>query len=118
MQAVERCVKLHVVTGASSLVCGQNSRDGFISSKIESRQKKPSFETKREFKVLLRMIKRKEGWVGLGWDPKYSYLLVAGSGLTQNLCIEIRVKLRTVHFIKSFINDCISVYLKKLIYII
>ena len=48
-QTVKRCVKL--VTKASSLVCGQNSRDGFIRSKIESRQKMPSFETKREFKV-------------------------------------------------------------------
>ena len=47
-QAVERCVKL--VTEAS-LVCGQNSRDGFIRSKIESRQKMPSCETKREFKA-------------------------------------------------------------------
>ena len=34
-QAVERCVKL--ATEASSLVCGQNSRDGFICSKIKSR---------------------------------------------------------------------------------
>ena len=48
-QAVERCVKL--VTEASSLVCGQNSRDGFIRSKIKSHQKMPSFETKREFKA-------------------------------------------------------------------
>ena len=48
-QAVERCVKL--VTEASSLVCGQNSRDNFIRTKIKSHQKMPSFETKREFKV-------------------------------------------------------------------
>ena len=48
-QAVERWVKL--VTEASSLVCRQNSRDGFIRSKIESRQKMPSFETKQEFKA-------------------------------------------------------------------
>ena len=40
----------------------------------------------------------KGGWFGLEWDPKYSYLLVVGFGLTQNLCIEIRV----VHFIKMF----------------
>ena len=43
-QAVEKCVKL--VTEASSLVCRQNSRVGFIRSKIESHQKMPSFETK------------------------------------------------------------------------
>ena len=48
-QAVERCVKL--VTEASSLVCGQISRDGFIRSRIESRQKMPSFETKRQFEI-------------------------------------------------------------------
>ena len=48
-QAVERCVKL--VTEASSMVCGKNSRDGFIHSKIESHHKMPSFETKREFKA-------------------------------------------------------------------
>ena len=48
-QAVERCVKL--VTEAFSLVCGQNSRDGFIRSKIESSQKTPSFKTKLEFKA-------------------------------------------------------------------
>ena len=34
-QAVKRCVKL--VTEASFLVCGQNSRDDFICSRIESR---------------------------------------------------------------------------------
>ena len=49
MQAVERGVKL--VTEASTLVCGQNSRDSFIRSKTESRQKMPSFETKQEFKA-------------------------------------------------------------------
>ena len=46
-QAVERCVKL--VTEASSLVCGDESRDGLILSRIESRQKMPNFETKRQF---------------------------------------------------------------------
>ena len=48
-QAMKRCVKL--VTEAFSLICGQNSRDGFIRSKIESRQKMSSFETKRKFKA-------------------------------------------------------------------
>ena len=48
-QAVKRCVKL--VTEASSLVCGQNSRDGFLRSRIDSHQQMPSFETKREFKA-------------------------------------------------------------------
>ena len=48
-QAVERSANL--ITEASFLVCGQNSRDGFICLKIESRQKMPSFETKREFKA-------------------------------------------------------------------
>ena len=47
-QAVERCVKL--VTEAS-LGCGQISRDGFIRSRIESRQKMPSSETKRQFEI-------------------------------------------------------------------
>ena len=46
-QAVERCVKL--VTEASFSVCGQKSRDGFIRSRIESRKKMPTFETKRQF---------------------------------------------------------------------
>ena len=48
-QAVERCVKL--VTEAASLVCGEISRDGFIRSRIESRQKMPSYETKCQFKI-------------------------------------------------------------------
>ena len=48
-QAVERCVKL--VTEASSLVCSSDARDGLILSRIESRQKMPSFETKRQFVV-------------------------------------------------------------------
>lgn len=48
-QAVERCVKL--VTEASSLVCSSDARDGLIRSRIESRQKMPSFETKRQFVV-------------------------------------------------------------------
>ena len=50
-QAVERFVKL--ITEVSSLVCGQNSRDGFIRSKIESRQKMPSFETNESLVSLL-----------------------------------------------------------------
>ena len=48
-QAVERCVKL--ITEASTLVCGQNSRDSFICSKIKSRLKMTSFETKQKFKA-------------------------------------------------------------------
>ena len=48
-QAMETCVKLD--TKASFLVCGKNSRNGFIRSRIELRQKRPSFETKREFKA-------------------------------------------------------------------
>ena len=48
-QAVERCVKL--VTEAASLVYGQISRDGFIPSRIESRQRMLSFETKSQFEI-------------------------------------------------------------------
>lgn len=46
-QAVERCVKL--VTEASSSVCGQEARDGFIRSRIASREILPKFETKSDF---------------------------------------------------------------------
>lgn len=48
-QAVERCVKL--VTEASSAVCGQQSRDGFIRSRIESRMKMPCFNSKKDYKI-------------------------------------------------------------------
>lgn len=46
-QAVERCVKL--VTEASLKVCGPEARDGFIRSRIASRQALPKFNTKSEF---------------------------------------------------------------------
>jgi hypothetical protein len=46
-QAVERCIK--VVTEASQSVCGENRRDGFIRTRLESRAKMPIFETKRDF---------------------------------------------------------------------
>jgi hypothetical protein len=48
-QAVERCVKL--VSEASSAVCGTDSRDGYIFSKLSSRNVMPSFNTKREYKT-------------------------------------------------------------------
>jgi hypothetical protein len=43
-RAVERCVKM--VTEASSKVCGAESRDGFITSSLESRDVMPLFNTK------------------------------------------------------------------------
>jgi hypothetical protein len=46
-QAVERCVK--IVTEASRCVIGENSRDGFIRNRIESRSKMPSFGHKNQF---------------------------------------------------------------------
>lgn len=51
-QAVERCVKL--VTAASSLVCGEAARDGFIRARIASRQLLPEFETKTQFLKVLK----------------------------------------------------------------
>lgn len=48
-QAVERCVKM--VTEASLNVAGEKARDGFIRSKIKSREIMPNFETKRNFNV-------------------------------------------------------------------
>lgn len=48
-QAVERCIK--VVTEASQSVCGENRRDGFIRTRLESRAKMPVFETKRDFNM-------------------------------------------------------------------
>lgn len=48
-QTVERHIKL--VTEASSSVCGQVRRDGFIRSKIKSKSLVPKFETKKEYKV-------------------------------------------------------------------
>jgi hypothetical protein len=46
-QAVERCVKL--VTDASNSVCGQEQRDGFIRSTLQSRKILPVFNTKADF---------------------------------------------------------------------
>lgn len=46
-QAVERVIKL--VTEASSAVCGENKRDGFIRARLLSRQQMPNFETKKQF---------------------------------------------------------------------
>jgi hypothetical protein len=48
-QAVERCVKL--VTKASLAVCGTASRDGFIRSRLESRQVMPVFHTKSQYRL-------------------------------------------------------------------
>ena len=62
MQAVERCVKL--VTEAFSLVCGQNSRDGFIHSKIESRQKMPSFEKNESLNLIADDLNMKKDGLG------------------------------------------------------
>lgn len=47
LQAVERHIKL--LTKASATVCGQEARDGFIRTKIESRDKLPKFDTKQQF---------------------------------------------------------------------
>ncbi|CAH1106158.1 unnamed protein product [Psylliodes chrysocephalus] len=44
-QATERCV--HLVTEASSKVCGEKKRDGFIKSRIESRKLMKSFNSVR-----------------------------------------------------------------------
>lgn len=46
-QAVERVIKL--VTEASTAVCGENKRDGFIRARLLSRQQMPNFETKKQF---------------------------------------------------------------------
>ncbi|CAH1113005.1 unnamed protein product [Psylliodes chrysocephalus] len=48
-QSTERCV--HLVTEASSKVCGEEKRDGFIKSRIESRKLMKSFNSKSEFKL-------------------------------------------------------------------
>ena len=46
-QAVERYIKL--VTEASAAVCGAESRDGYIQSRLASRKLMPSFNTKSEY---------------------------------------------------------------------
>ena len=48
-QAVERVIKL--VTVASSKVCGQTSRDGYIRAALQSRKVIPTFNTKNQFQV-------------------------------------------------------------------
>lgn len=50
-QAVERGVKL--VTEAAKKVCGENARDGFIRSRLESRKLMPKFDTKSDFMSML-----------------------------------------------------------------
>lgn len=46
-QAVESAVKL--VTNASTSVCSEKSRNGYIKAKLEARKNLPSFETKAEY---------------------------------------------------------------------
>ena len=48
-QAVERMIKL--VTVASSKVCGQTSRNGYIRAALQSRKVIPTFNTKNQFQV-------------------------------------------------------------------
>lgn len=48
-QAVERSIKL--VTEASTSVCGQNQRDGYIRAKLTSQNLMPKFETKKDYKM-------------------------------------------------------------------
>ncbi len=54
-QAVERYVKL--VTETSAAVCGNDTRDGFIRSRIESRTELrtelPKFETEGQYRKVL-----------------------------------------------------------------
>lgn len=46
-QAVERMIK--IVTEASIKVCDPKKRDAFIRAKIQSRNKMPKFESKKDF---------------------------------------------------------------------
>lgn len=46
-QSVERCVKL--ITEASLKVFGEDSRDGYIRSKLQAREHLPSFENKGQY---------------------------------------------------------------------
>lgn len=48
-QSVERCVKL--VTEASLAVCGEESRDGFIRSRLQARLVMRVFNTKSEYRA-------------------------------------------------------------------
>ena len=47
-QSVERHIRL--VTEASENVCGQERRDSYIRSKLQSRLLMPKFETKADYK--------------------------------------------------------------------
>lgn len=49
-QAVERCIEV-VTEAASQSVCGENRRDGFIRTRLETRAKMPVSETKRDFNM-------------------------------------------------------------------
>lgn len=46
-QAVERCIK--IVTEASTKVCGESSRDGYIRLKLEGRQILLTFDNKSQY---------------------------------------------------------------------
>ena len=48
-QAVERHIKL--VSEASTKVCGQENREGFIKTTLFSRKLIPTFESKKEFRI-------------------------------------------------------------------
>jgi hypothetical protein len=48
-QSVERCVKL--VTESCGAVCGEKARDGFILTRVESRELMPKFNTKSQFRA-------------------------------------------------------------------
>ena len=80
-QAVERCIKL--VTEASAAVCGHDARDGFIRSRIASRNALPTFENKRQVSESyvrtskVQLYEREGGW----WNSICSHLHVVSSGL-------------------------------------
>jgi hypothetical protein len=46
-QAVERAIK--VVSEASSQVCGQETREGFIEARLASRERVSIFESKKDY---------------------------------------------------------------------
>lgn len=50
-QAVERGVKM--ITEAAKRVCGENSRDGYIRCRLESRRNMSKFDTKSHFLSML-----------------------------------------------------------------
>ncbi|KAE8741687.1 hypothetical protein FOCC_FOCC012785 [Frankliniella occidentalis] len=53
-QAVERGVK--IVTEASSSVCGERSREGFIECRSESRKTLPNLDTKKDFLLFFKNL--------------------------------------------------------------